>query len=141
MANDTIDLEELYRSYFPKIYNFFFYKLLHREDAEDLTAKTFLKIAEHLHTYHSEKAKAGTWAWRIAENTLIDFYRTQKRSRSTKARWLRLSSAPRKSCANTSRIRSFDAKRLHQLVKGAYIHDSNDFSPEKPGAHRIARSA
>ena len=42
MANDTIDLEELYRSYFPKIYNFFFYKLLHREDAEVLTAKTFL---------------------------------------------------------------------------------------------------
>ena len=83
MANDTIDLEELYRSYFPKIYNFFFYKLLHREDAEDLTAKTFLKIAEHLHTYHSEKAKAGTWAWRIAENTLIDFYRTQKRHLST----------------------------------------------------------
>lgn len=83
MANDTIDLEELYRSYFPKIYNFFFYKLLHREDAEDLTAKTFLKIAEHLHTYHSEKAKAGTWAWRIAENTLNDFYRTQKRHLST----------------------------------------------------------
>lgn len=24
MANDMIDLEELYRSYFPKIYNFFF---------------------------------------------------------------------------------------------------------------------
>ena len=192
MANDTIDLEELYRSYFPKIYNFFFYKLLHREDAEDLTAKTFLKIAEHLHTYHSEKAKAGTWAWRIAENTLIDFYRTQKRHLSTddeqealaqalsvsfdeqyeqiaspkrRALYAALRQLPERdrmlvcykyllgwsyheiaeklqiSCANTSRIRSFDAKRLHQLVKGAYIHDSNDFSPEKPGAHRIARSA
>lgn len=36
-----------------------------------------------MHTYHSERAKASTWAWRIAENTLIDFYRTQKRHLST----------------------------------------------------------
>ena len=41
MANDTIDLEELYRSYFPKIYNFFFYKLLHRRMLKILQLRPF----------------------------------------------------------------------------------------------------
>lgn len=80
MTNKDINLEELYREYFPKVYNFFFYKILHKENAEDLTGRTFLKIAEHLHTYVPEKAKLGTWIWQISENTLIDFYRTQKKS-------------------------------------------------------------
>lgn len=79
MTNEDIDLEGLYQEYFPKVYNFFFYKVLHKENAEDLTGRTFLKIAEHLHTYVPEKAKLGTWIWQISENTLIDFYRTQKR--------------------------------------------------------------
>lgn len=78
MANEEINLEELYREYFPKVYNFFFYKLLHKENAEDLAGRTFLKIAEHLHTYDPQKSKPGTWIWQISENTLVDFYRTQK---------------------------------------------------------------
>lgn len=80
MSSEEVNLEELYREYFPKIYNFFFYKLLHREDAEDLTEQTFLKIAEKLHTYNPKKAKIGTWIGQISENTLIDFYRTGKRT-------------------------------------------------------------
>ena len=79
MTNEDINLEELYQEYFPKVYNFFFYKILHKENTEDLTGRTFLKIAEHLHTYDPEKAKLGTWIWQISENTLIDFYRTQKK--------------------------------------------------------------
>lgn len=78
MSIEDVNLEELYRDYFPKVYNFFFYKLLHREEAEDLTEQTFLKIAEHLHTYDPKKAKLSTWISRIKENTLIDFYRTRK---------------------------------------------------------------
>lgn len=80
MGGEEVNLEELYQEYFPKIYNFFFYKLLHREDAEDLTEQTFLKVAEKLHTYNSKKAKIGTWIGQISENTLIDFYRTEKRT-------------------------------------------------------------
>lgn len=80
LMNEDIGLEGLYREYFPKVYNFFFYRLLHKENAEDLTGCTFLKIAEHLHTYDPEKSKLGTWIWQISENTLVDFYRTQKRT-------------------------------------------------------------
>ena len=79
MNETAIDLQAFYEENFSKIYNFFFYRLLHRENAEDLTAQTFLKAAEHLHTYDSGQAKAGTWLAQIAQNTLIDFYRTQKK--------------------------------------------------------------
>lgn len=78
MTNENINLEELYREYFSKVYNFFFYRLLHKENAEDLTEWTFLKIAEHLHTYDPEKSKPGTWIWQISKNTLVDFYRTER---------------------------------------------------------------
>lgn len=80
MTNEDINLEELYQEYFLKVYNFFFYTLLHKENAEDLTERTFLKIAEHLHTYDPEKSKTGTWIWQISKNTLVDFYRTERRT-------------------------------------------------------------
>ena len=80
MNKEEINLEELYREYFPKIYNYFFYKLLHKENAEDLTGQTFLKIAENIHTYDPKKSKLTTWIRRISENTLIDFYRTKKQT-------------------------------------------------------------
>ena len=79
MSEMAIDLQAFYEENFSKIYNFFFYRLLHRENAEDLTAQTFLKAAEHLQTYDPSQAKASTWLAQIAQNTLIDFYRTQKR--------------------------------------------------------------
>lgn len=79
MSRACIELEALYQEYFPKVYNYFFYHVLHRENAEDLTEQTFLKIAEHLDTYNPEKGKLSTWIGRVRDNTLIDFYRTQKR--------------------------------------------------------------
>lgn len=78
MTRGAVDLEALYATYFPKIYNYVFYRLLHREKAEDLTSLIFLKIAEHLDSYDPKKAKLSTWIWRIAENTLCDYYRTNK---------------------------------------------------------------
>ena len=75
---DDINLEEIYRKYFSSIYNFFFYQLLHKENAEDLTAQTFLKAVEKLDTYDRKKGSISTWLWKIAQNTLIDFYRSKK---------------------------------------------------------------
>ncbi len=78
MKGDNTNLENIYCNFFPKIYNYIFYRLLHRETTEDLVSQIFLKVAEHIGDYNSEKASIGTWIWTIAENTLKDFYRTQK---------------------------------------------------------------
>ncbi len=70
--------EETYALYFPKIYNFVYYRLLHKETTEDLVSKIFLKVAENFDRYDPSKAKIGTWIYRIAQNVLIDYYRTRK---------------------------------------------------------------
>ena len=71
-------LEEIYEEFFPRIYNYIYYRLLHREETEDLVSRIFLKVAEHLHEYDPKKAKLDTWIFRIAERTLIDHFRTRR---------------------------------------------------------------
>ena len=71
-------LEEIYREFFPQIYNHILYRLLHREETEDLVSRIFLKVAEHLDEYDPKKAKMSTWIFRIAENTLRDYFRTRR---------------------------------------------------------------
>lgn len=72
------DFEKLYNEYFPKIYNYIFYRLMSREDTEELVSEVFLKVVGNLEQFDSEKAQFKTWIYRIAQNTLIDFYRTRK---------------------------------------------------------------
>ncbi|MCL2637768.1 MAG: sigma-70 family RNA polymerase sigma factor [Oscillospiraceae bacterium] len=72
-----MDLAAVYEEYFPKIYNFFFYKVMHKEITEDLTSIVFLKVAEKLHTYNPEKGAVSTWIYAIAQNALIDYFRTR----------------------------------------------------------------
>ena len=72
------DFEKIYNESFPKIYNYIFYRLMSREDTEELVSEVFLKVVGNLEQFDSEKAQFKTWIYRIAQNTLIDFYRTRK---------------------------------------------------------------
>lgn len=80
-----LNFEEIYAEYFPKIYNFIFYRLLSREDTEDLVSEVFFKVAKNLGRFDEGKAKLKTWIYRIAQNTLIDFYRSRKTEASLDA--------------------------------------------------------
>lgn len=74
----TVDIERVYQTCFSKIYNYFFYRLLHRETAEDLTSRTFLRMIERLHTYDAERGDVEPWLFRVAERVLIDYYRERR---------------------------------------------------------------
>lgn len=74
---DKTDIETIYETYFSKIYNYFFYRFLHRETAEDLTSQTFLRAAERFYTYDSSRP-IGPWLFRIAERSLADYYREHR---------------------------------------------------------------
>lgn len=71
----VVDIELVYQTCFSKVYNYFFYRLLHRETAEDLTSRTFLRMLERLYTYDAERGKVEPWLLRMAERVLIDYYR------------------------------------------------------------------
>jgi len=75
------DLEKfsgLYDIYVDKIYRFIFYKTSHKETAEDLTSETFIKALKAIDRFDDNKGAFQAWLFRIARNTVIDFYRVKK---------------------------------------------------------------
>ncbi len=70
--------EEMYHEYFPKIYNYIFYRILSREDTEDIVSEVFFKVARNRHSFDASKASFNTWIYNIAGNALIDYYRRKK---------------------------------------------------------------
>ncbi|MGD8399581.1 MAG: RNA polymerase sigma factor [Bacillota bacterium] len=73
---DREHLKTLYEQYFPKVYNYFRYRLRDASLSDDLTARVFLKVVEHFPNYAPEKSSFSTWLFTIARNTLTDYYRT-----------------------------------------------------------------
>ena len=47
---NDLELEQLYNKHFRNIYRFFYYKVLHKEIAEDLTSESFLKFVNVIKT-------------------------------------------------------------------------------------------
>ncbi len=72
------DFGRLYDAYARKIYDFIYYKTHHKETAEDLAGRVFLKALEKIDTFNCEKGFFSAWIYRIARNSVIDFYRTKK---------------------------------------------------------------
>lgn len=70
--------EEIFNEYHKKIENYVWGKVNDKHLAEDLTSVIFLKIYEKLDSFDQEKASISTWIYTIANNTVIDYFRTRK---------------------------------------------------------------
>lgn len=68
----------IYDYYLSRIYRFVFLKVTNKEEAEDITQQVFMKAWEALPKFESEGSPFVGWLFRIARNTVIDFYRTKK---------------------------------------------------------------
>ncbi|WHH58792.1 RNA polymerase sigma factor [Petroclostridium sp. X23] len=73
------DFEKMYEEYFPKIYNYIFFRLLNKEQTEDLVSEIFLKVTQKIFSFDASKASFNTWIFVIAKNTLTDYFRRQKK--------------------------------------------------------------
>lgn len=71
----SIDLEEQY----DKIYRYCYYKLHHREKAEDITQETFLHFFEKLSDYRYI-GKTRNYLYTIAGNLCKDYYKKKRES-------------------------------------------------------------
>lgn len=65
----------------PRIYRHFFYKVLNREIAEDLTSQTFLKFAKELPKKVIENPRA--FLYGIAKYVMLDFLREKYKANET----------------------------------------------------------
>ncbi len=74
-----IDFAELFRQNYPRVYNYLRYRVHSLEDAEDLLGMVFEKAYTHRDQFDPAKASFSTWVFRIAQNTLANYYRTRER--------------------------------------------------------------
>ncbi len=68
----------LYDAYVEKIYNFLFFRTLHKELAEDITSQTFIRALEKINSFDSDRGTFQSWLYQIARNLLIDDFRRKK---------------------------------------------------------------
>lgn len=76
-----MDIENIYELFYRDVYHFALYFTNNRQEAEDITQETFMKVMKNQHTL-KESTSVKTWIISIARNTAIDLKRKQK--------WVRL---------------------------------------------------
>ncbi|MEJ2740741.1 MAG: sigma-70 family RNA polymerase sigma factor [Dehalococcoidia bacterium] len=76
-ANGDVEaFGELYDIYLSRIYRYVFYQVKVKMLAEDLTEDIFLKAWKALGKYRGNGPSFQTWLYRIANNHIIDYFRT-----------------------------------------------------------------
>ena len=86
-SGNTESFGILYDKYIKKIYDFVYYKTMHKETAEDLVSDIFIKALDKINSFDAQKGSFNSWIYRIARNTVIDHYRTQKKDKNIDDVW------------------------------------------------------
>ncbi|KAB2905042.1 MAG: RNA polymerase sigma factor [Anaerolineae bacterium] len=68
---------ELYRRHVNHVYRYFLARVRNEQDAQDLTAQTFLTALESIPHFRSE-SKFSTWLFGIAHHKGVDFFRRKR---------------------------------------------------------------
>lgn len=77
--NDPEIFGRLYELYVEKIYNYVYYRVGNRQEAEDLTAKVFYRALNHIPHYKNKGVPFAAWLYRIAHNLVANWHRDRKR--------------------------------------------------------------
>jgi len=70
----------LYDQYQPAIYRFILLKISDKTATEDLTHQVFLSAWQNIENYKFRGFPFSSWLYRIANNAVIDYYRTEKKN-------------------------------------------------------------
>jgi len=77
--DDAEAFGELYSRYVKKMYSYIFHRTGNTQDAEDLTAKVFIRAYAHIGNYVDRGAPFQAWLYRIAQNLVANWHRDQAR--------------------------------------------------------------
>jgi len=69
--------EKLYEKYHQDVFQFLFYLVKNREQAEDLVQEVYIRVLKSYGKFEG-KSSAKTWLFSIARNVAIDSFRKQK---------------------------------------------------------------
>lgn len=77
-SGDLSKFSYLYDTYIDKVYQFVYYRVQHKETAEDITSRVFMKSLDKIKSFKIDKGTFQAWIYQIARNSVIDHYRTAK---------------------------------------------------------------
>ena len=83
---------ELWRDLHPPLLRFL--RGLNRDVADDVESETWIRIARNLARFHGTESDFRAWAFKIARNLLIDWYRRTTRERTTSVATEELAALP-----------------------------------------------
>ncbi|MBR4592647.1 MAG: sigma-70 family RNA polymerase sigma factor [Elusimicrobiaceae bacterium] len=73
-----MQFEELYETFFVRVYNYARYRCETDTEAEDLTACIFEKLYRKFNSYNADKSPIEAWIFTIAHSVTVDFFRRKK---------------------------------------------------------------
>ncbi len=79
-ALDQETLATIYDEYADKIYRYIYHRVGDPDVAEDLTALTFTKMLEAIHSGKEWHTSLSGWLYRIAHNVVVDHFRKKGRA-------------------------------------------------------------
>jgi RNA polymerase sigma-70 factor, ECF subfamily len=118
---DRAALEDLYLIHFDRIYGYLHVSVGNRQDAEDLTTQTFLKMLESIGKFRWQSAPFSAWLFRIAHNLAMDHFRAGKR-------WQPEEEVPE---LEPDESTSAEAGALESIGRKSMLELIDDLSPEQ----------
>jgi RNA polymerase sigma-70 factor (ECF subfamily) len=70
---------ELYERHVNRIYNYIYYRTGNHHDAEDLTARVFVRALRHVENFEDKGVPFTAWLYRIAHNLVANWHRDRSR--------------------------------------------------------------
>lgn len=77
MEDNRLNINKIYECYHRDVYHFALYYTNNKQEAEDITQETFVKIMKSISSL-KEPEKLKTWILSIARNTAMDLHRKRK---------------------------------------------------------------
>jgi RNA polymerase sigma-70 factor (ECF subfamily) len=78
---DPTSFGVLYERYVERVYAYIYHRVGNIQDTEDLTARTFYRALDKLHTYEDRGLPFSAWLFRIAHNLVANWHRDRGRRR------------------------------------------------------------
>lgn len=72
----------IYERYLTRIYNYIYYRTGNTQDAEDLTARVFMRAMNHIQNYKDRGLPFSAWLYRIAHNLVANWHRDNSRRKT-----------------------------------------------------------
>ncbi|MDF1500701.1 MAG: sigma-70 family RNA polymerase sigma factor [Anaerolineales bacterium] len=70
---------ELYERHVSRIYSYIYYRTGNHHDAEDLTARVFVRALRHVENFEDKGVPFTAWLYRIAHNLVANWHRDRSR--------------------------------------------------------------